>query len=95
MAWANSDIISLMPSTVPTARISYPSGSCKYLYKHVLPSNAVPCLIQWNGTLAAAQLTSPQLPTYTANELLSFPQAAPLVCNLNLASRTVLADDCL
>ena len=64
-------------------------------YKQVLPGNAVSCLIQWTGTLAPAQLTSPQVSSYTANSLLSFPQAAPLVCNLDLASKTVLVlDDC-
>lgn len=94
-AGSNRALSSLMPATVPTTRISYQGGDCTYFYKQVLPSNAVPCLVQWTGTLAPAQLSSPTVASYAANSLLSFPQAAPLVCNLDLSSRTVLANDCL
>lgn len=87
----NPDQVSaLLPGAIPNTPIVFAAGgACAYMYTQAGADGVTSCRITWTGKLNAVQLSTPLFGTYAAAAMLSFPQLAPLVCNLDLASRTV------
>lgn len=77
-----------MPANFGRTPFVVKGGPCTYKYEQQDATGATSCRITWSGVAGPSQLTSPLAATYTANSLLSFPNAVPIVCKLDLASKT-------